>query len=511
TMSIKKVEKEIFKIYEEIKQRETIANHLADEVHPDYRISAKNLYHYLVLRSFDLRKLHDELSDLGISSIRTAEGYVLPKIQNVLKLLHLLQGKEWTPPNELNAFNYKASKKRLSKHASQLLNKGRQKNVTEIMVTMPDEAAEDIELVRKLVAEGMEIARINLGRGNLALWKNMIVNIKQVKRETKHPIKIYMDLAGPKIRTAKIEVLSKKGKVKKAIPLKVGDHLILTKRNTKGKKAKYGDQGKLVAPAEVGVQLPQIINDLEIGQSVFFDDGTIEAIVINKKDTDAELVINKSFKRKLGSDKGINLPSTNLNLPSLTSYDLDLLPFVVKHANIVGYSFVRNAKDVALLHEELSKIPKAENLGIVYKIETLEAFDNLPLILLEAMKRANFGVMIARGDLAVEIGFERISEVQNQILWFCEAAHIPVIWATQVLETLAKTGMATRAEISDAAISTQAECVMLNKGPYILEAVRKLKNILIKMETHTSKKKSSLRALNVAKNVLEKIHHPVGG
>ena len=110
--------------------------------------------------------------------------------------------------------------------------------------------------------------------------------------------------------------------------------------------------------------------------------------------------------------------------------------------------------------------------------------------------------MIARGDLAVEIGFDRISEVQNQIMWFCEAAHIPVIWATQVLENLAKTGMASRAEVSDAAISAQAECVMLNKGPYIVEAVRMLKNILIKMEAHSSKKKNTMRALKVAKTTL---------
>jgi pyruvate kinase len=120
------------------------------------------------------------------------------------------------------------------------------------------------------------------------------------------------------------------------------------------------------------------------------------------------------------------------------------------------------------------------------------------------MKRNKIGVMIARGDLAVEIGFERISEVQNQILWLCEAAHIPVIWATQVLENLAKTGMPTRAEISDAAQGAQAECVMLNKGPYINDAIKTLKNILIRMEGHSFKKKNELRALNVSKNYFQK-------
>ena len=111
------------------------------------------------------------------------------------------------------------------------------------------------------------------------------------------------------------------------------------------------------------------------------------------------------------------------------------------------------------------------DIGMVLKIENKEAFNNLPDLLLTAMKWSNIGVMIARGDLAVELGVERISEVQEQILWVCEAAHVPVIWATQILENLAQTGLATRAEITDASMSVRAECVMLNKGPNIMETI----------------------------------------
>ena len=103
--------------------------------------------------------------------------------------------------------------------------------------------------------------------------------------------------------------------------------------------------------------------------------------------------------------------------------------------------------------------------------------------------------MIARGDLAVECGFERLAEVQEEILWVCEAAHMPVIWATQVLETLAKTGLPSRAEITDAAMGERAECVMLNKGPHILDAMRTLDDILRRMQAHQSKKRPLLRAL----------------
>jgi pyruvate kinase len=106
--------------------------------------------------------------------------------------------------------------------------------------------------------------------------------------------------------------------------------------------------------------------------------------------------------------------------------------------------------------------------------------------------------MIARGDLAVECGFERLAEVQEEILWICEAAHVPVIWATQVLETLAREGIPSRAEITDAAMADRAECVMLNKGPHVLDAVAALDNILRRMQAHQAKKSATLRKLHLA-------------
>jgi pyruvate kinase len=137
----------------------------------------------------------------------------------------------------------------------------------------------------------------------------------------------------------------------------------------------------------------------------------------------------------------------------------------------------------------------AQQLGIVLKIETQRAFEHLPEMLLAAMSGAVAGVMIARGDLAVECGYERMAEVQEEILWACEAAHLPVIWATQVLETLAKTGLPSRAEITDAAMGERAECVMLNKGPHIVDAIHTLDSILVRMQSHQSKKRPLLRAL----------------
>ncbi|MCI4668679.1 MAG: pyruvate kinase [Bacteroidia bacterium] len=506
-MKLEKIEKELEIILKQLLMSEKKSAFLFQEVHKKYKHSSKNLFRYLVLRSFDLRKVQDALSDLGISSLRTAEVYVLDNLLNTLKLVKLLQNKAWNPDAGLSRIGFSQSQKLLRKHANTLFGTKEKKHSTHIMVTMPTEASENIDLLRKLVQEGMEIARINLSHDDIPVWEKMVANLKQVREEMQRPLQIYMDLSGPKIRTGEIWVPKNKkaGEFRNFIRLKSGDHLWLTTEKTQAKKAVYGERGELISPAEISVSLPQIITDVKLGDPLFFDDGKIEAQVIEKGKSRVKVLIIQAHKSKLGSEKGINLPSTKLNLPSLTKRDIELLPFIKEQADIVGYSFVRNEEDVAKLFHELDKLEN-EDLGVVFKIETRDAFDNLPLILFKAMKRRKIGVMIARGDLAVEIGYERISEVQNEILWFCEAAHIPVIWATQVLENLAKKGIATRAEVSDVSISVQAECVMLNKGPHIVQAVKTLNNILVKMDTHTSKKKSRMRPLIVAKINLDKIN-----
>jgi pyruvate kinase len=200
---------------------------------------------------------------------------------------------------------------------------------------------------------------------------------------------------------------------------------------------------------------------------------------------------------KLGSDKGINVPQTALDVACLTPSDLAALPFVARHADMVGFSFVRTEADVRALQQRLTELG-AEHLGIVLKIETRQAFENLPSLLLSAMRGEAVGVMIARGDLAIDCGFERLAEVQEEILWISEAAHLPVIWATQVLESLTKTGRPSRSEITDAAMGVRAECVMLNKEPFVVDAVRTLDAILRKMQAHQRKKRSMLRRLRLA-------------
>jgi pyruvate kinase len=302
---------------------------------------------------------------------------------------------------------------------------------------------------------------------------------------------------GPELRAPEIPARSQ------PIVLRMGDTLILTRDLAPGRPAVSDESGRVISPARIGVTLPEIFCDVRPGQSIWLDDGKIGGRIsdVGTDEISVHIVHAKPAGDRLAADKGINLPDTELGLPALTETDIACLDFISAHADLVGYSFVRRASDVYQLQDRLERL-RGRHPGLVLKIETRAAFERLPELLLAAMRSPAAGVMIARGDLAVECGYERLAEVQEEILWICEAAHMPVIWATQVLENLAKAGMPSRAEITDAAMGERAECVMLNKGPYVVEAVRALDNILRRMQAHQTKKKSMLRSLRIAEEFM---------
>jgi pyruvate kinase len=282
-----------------------------------------------------------------------------------------------------------------------------------------------------------------------------------------------------------------------ALHLFSGDFLRLTKEGLG--QAAVTDDGSdelQMDGAHLSCTLSQVIDQVQVGERIWFDDGRIGGVIrqTSAEWIDIEITQARAGGEKLTGDKGINLPDSLLNLPALSDKDIADLTAVAAEADMVGLSFVQRPADVDLLRDHLRRLDR-EDLGIVLKIETLQGFESLPELMLSAMAAQGAGVMIARGDLAVECGYERLAEVQEEILWCAEAAHMPVIWATQVLESLAKTGLPSRAEISDAGLGVRAECVMLNKGPYITHAIRTLDDILKRMGGHQAKKRPLLRAL----------------
>jgi pyruvate kinase len=283
------------------------------------------------------------------------------------------------------------------------------------------------------------------------------------------------------------------------IRLLPGDLLRLTSPELPGRPARRDGSGQLIEPARVGITAPAVLERLCLAQPVWIDDGKAGAVVEEIHPDSVLLRVTQAPPGgfRLRADKGINLPGAALALGPLSDKDLQDLDFVVHHADLVGFSFVETATDMLVLMHELER-RGAGGMGIVAKIETERALRNLPEIMLSTIGKHPLAVMIARGDLAVEIGGERLAEIQEEILWLAEAGHVPVIWATQVLETLAKTGAISRPELSDAAMSGRAECVMLNKGPFIVSAVRTLDAILRRMQGHQLKKMPQLRALQLA-------------
>ena len=277
--------------------------------------------------------------------------------------------------------------------------------------------------------------------------------------------------------------------IEQPLLLRPGDTLVLHRDPIPGAPATEGDDGQVIEPAHISCRQPEVFEFVSVEDRISLNDGKISGVVrgIQPEYLDVEITKAKPTGSRLRADRGINFPDSDIRLPGLTVADKANLEFIVKHADAVSLSFVRRPSDVIALQEELDKLG-APDIGFIIKIETKKGFKNLPKLLLTAMRRYPVAVMIARGDLAVECGWERLAELQEEILWICEAAQVPVIWATQVLEGKAKKGLPSRAEISDAAMSQRADCVMLNKGPHILAAIRMLDDILRRVQAHQYKK-----------------------
>jgi pyruvate kinase len=312
----------------------------------------------------------------------------------------------------------------------------------------------------------------------------------------KRGIQLRLVRRGQQLETGSVEILPG---MQSFIRIQKGDLLRLTGPDTPWSEMKVPETREGAFTASIPCTLEEVFTDIDPGHRIFFDDGMIAGIIEAKDANSLSVRITRTDPdgSKLRSDKGINLPDTHAHIPALSQEDLKNMDFAVEYTDMVGLSFVKDPSDIDLLQNELakrtSKIP-----GIVLKIETAAGFENLFSLLLTGLAYPPLGVMVARGDLGVELGFERMAEVQEQILWLCEAAHVPVIWATQVLEQMAKTGMPTRGEVTDAAMSARAECVMLNKGPFVVETVKLLDDILTRMQDHNHKKTPMLRKLKIS-------------
>jgi pyruvate kinase len=423
------------------------------------------------------------LHGMGLSSLASSESHIHRQVQEVMLRLGHSFGKK-----RMNSCNAAWAATQIQQNAAMLFGEKGTDISLPIMVTLDSNTHLHEKVVSNLLKKGMRVARINCAHDHSAVWGKMVELVKKAEKETGLPCKIYMDLAGPKFRMN----LLKDGVSAKRFKISHGERILLTETEADAEKT----LGK-----SIYCQIPGITSFIKKGTMMMMDDGKTEAIVTGETLSGREITISRiSGKPKLETGKGINFLNTIIPIDSLTHEDIKALDFVKKHADLVGYSFVRTVGDLKQLHQHLY----AENPGkapkLIIKIETPESVINLPYLLLYAMRYPHFGVMIARGDLAVEIGFERMSEIQEEILWICEAAHTPVIWATQVLEQLNKTGIASRSEITDAYKAAQAECIMINKGQYTPLVLDTLRDLVKRSHRHHFKKRYEMQDLGIARN-----------
>jgi pyruvate kinase len=452
---------------------------------PGFAASAENLAHYLALRQHDLRPLQRSLMALGLSSLGRLESRVMPTLEAVAATLAALCDQK--PQDRPSTRRFFAGEHYLKERSLEIFGAPSTHRPTALLVTCPTEAGDDPVFMLRLAERGVEAVRINCAHDDAEQWQRMIVNVRTAEQETGRPIKILMDIAGPKIRTGNICAPEDRerivtGDLLAIVPAGGLDRIDL-------KEAYFGVECTLAQPIAL----------TPVGARVFVDDGKLCARVerVERWGLLGRVTAAADKGLRLKREKGLNFPDTPLAIEALTAKDRRDLDFVTSHADGVEFSFVQSVADVEMLQAALAeRLPNDwQKLSLILKIETPSAVANLPDIVVRAAGRQPTAIMIARGDLAVEIGFARLAEMQEEILWIGEAAHIPVIWATQVLEHLVKKGTPSRGEMTDAAMAARAECVMLNKGPYLFRALTELDTLLRRMGANQHKKTPQLRRL----------------
>lgn len=448
---------------------------------PGHAASVRNLAHYLALRELDVRELQTDLSLLGLSSLGRSEARVLANLDAIRASLGSVVGDAERAAARPSADAMTAGRRRLDHALGALAGPPPAGRSTRILVTLPNDAADDAAAVGRVLEAGADLVRLNAAHGDADAWRSAIRNVRSEADRLGRDVRIVADLPGAGLRT-RMERRTKK--------LEVGDRLRLPRHP--GRKR------------DVRLSVPEVLDAIPIGATVSFDDGRLEGRVTARSAEGLTLIVTRAREGgdRVRPDKGVGVPGVALPLRAPTDQDLEALDVLADEVDLVGLSFVRSADDVAWLQQALRSRRSGPLPGILAKVETSAAIRELPEILVQGVAHGPFGVMIARGDLAVEVGFERLAEVQEELLWICEAAHVPVVWATQVLESLAKTGLASRAEITDAAMAGRAEIVMLNKGAFVVQAITALDDVLRRMEGHAHKKHPTLRALRAWRELL---------
>lgn len=342
-------------------------------------------------------------------------------------------------------------------------------------------ASENKEILRLLVENGMNVCRLNFSHGSHEEHQKKINMIKEVREELNEPIAILLDTKGPEIRTGTF--------CQEEVELITGQLFTLYMNDV------IGDN------IGCSISYKDLVCDVKEDDTILIDDGLISMVVVEV--TNEKIVCKIQNSGVIKNNKGINVPNVKINLPAITQKDKDDIIFGIKNGiDFIAASFVRKASDVLSIREILEQ-ENAEHIQIISKIENQEGIDNIDDILM-----VSDGIMLARGDLGVEIPTEEIPIVQKRIIKKCNILSKPVITATQMLDSMMRNPRPTRAEVTDVAnaIYDGTDAIMLSgetaSGKYPIESVKMMYNIAIKTEENLDYKnmlsrKSMAREMNI--------------
>lgn len=334
---------------------------------------------------------------------------------------------------------------------------------TKIICTMGPNT-NDEKLMRELVKNGMDIARFNFSHGDHEEQKHRMDMLKKIREEEHKPTAILLDTKGPEIRTG----LLKDGQ---KVQLNIGEKFVLTTEKVEGDAQR------------VSISYSGLVDDVSVGSTILIDDGLIGLTVTGKTDTD--IICKIVNGGELGERKGVNVPNVPVRLPGITEKDKDDLRFGVEQGiDFIAASFVRNAECIVEIRAFLKECG-APYIPIIAKIENAEGIKNIDEII-----RCADGIMVARGDLGVEIPAEEVPYLQKMIIQKCNYYYKPVITATQMLDSMMRNPRPTRAEVTDVAnaVYDGTDAVMLSgetaQGKYPLEALQMMAHIVENTEHH---------------------------
>ncbi|TQS73798.1 pyruvate kinase [Rhodobacteraceae bacterium] len=437
-------------------------------VRPEFRPSAYNLADYLALDRGALVPLQAPFAALGLASLNRAEPHVRASVDAVLGALSMIAGTPCEPPpTELFA----AGPARLGARRAAHFGARRGGPFTRMMATLAQPARDGASAMALLEA-GADCLRIDGADGDAQIWARMMAEITPLRAALSRHVPVQFDLGGPRYAVARM--LGGQGR------LRPGDRFEIVSKMLKG------DYPRITL-----TQAAQF-DALREGMQVRINHGKLQGQVLRRLDgvVRVEVTATPAKGARLKPGMVVSLPGVELDLPALTGHDLDGLRFALHHADAIGFSGVQSCADLealfAAIEAELGAgaIAQGRVPALVLKVDTARAIYNLPELLVKAGGRLPVTVMVSRPDLAADLSFARLAEIQEEVLWLCRAAEVPIIWAVNILERLVQEGTPSRAELTEAALSHQADCVMVAAGPHAPEALTELRDILTRADRH---------------------------